>query len=270
MFTVLVVILLGKEAFLFFQTISFSEFFLTTQWTPLLTPRHFGVWPLINGTAMIVLGSLLIAFPCGILIAFYLSELVSKKKKRYIKPILEVLAGIPTIVYGFFALTFITPALKQLFPEVGIFSALSGAIVVGILILPMVASLCDDAFSHLPSHLKEGAYALGARPVEVAFDVMLPACLSRLIASLILAVSRAIGETMAVTLAAGVHPQLTFDFLEPIQTMTAYIVQVIMGDAPAGGVEYLSCFAVGFVLFLITFFMNIWGQRYMRKKDYSF
>ena len=218
---------------------------------------------------MIVVGSLLVAFPLGVLIAFYLSEICSKKSKRYIKPLLEVLAGIPTIVYGFFALTFITPGLKLIFPEVGIFSALSGAIVVGVLILPMVASLCDDAFSHLPSYLKEGAYALGAQPFEVAFGVILPACFSRLIASLILAVSRAIGETMAVTLAAGAHPQLTLDFLEPIQTMTAYIVQAMMGDAPAGGVEYLSCFAVGFVLFVLTFFMNIWGQRYMRKKDYS-
>ena len=267
-FTAIIIFLLGTQTFLFFQEVSFKEFFLSTDWSPLMLPRKFGIWPLINGTFLIVLGSLCIAFPFGICIAFYLSEIASKKVKKNIKPFLEILAGIPTIVYGFFGLTFITPLLKQIFPTLQTFNALSGSIVVGVLILPMIASLCDDAFSALPSYLKKGAYALGARPVEVAWGVLFPACRSRIIASFILATSRAVGETMAVVLAAGIHPQVTWNFLEPIQTMTSYIVQASLGDTPAGGIEYLSCFAVGSVLFILTFLMNIVGQRFI-KRSYS-
>ena len=263
--TAVVIGLLGKESISFFSQVPITDFLFGTKWEPLLEPQSFGVLPLVSGTFLIVVGSLSIALPGGLLIATYLSEYANKKTRSIIKPVLEVLAGIPTIVYGYFALTFVTPIIKIFFPDTQIFNALSGGIVVGIMILPMVSSLCDDAFRGIPKELKEGAYALGATRFEVLSQVMLPASASRVGAAGILAMSRAIGETMAVTLAAGATPQMTLNPLESIQTMTAYIVQVSLGDTPAGGIEYQTCFVVGALLFVMTFGLNIIGSRLISK-----
>jgi phosphate transport system permease protein len=257
--------ILGKESIVFFQEIALSDFLFGTKWTPLLEPQHFGVLPLVSGTMMIVAGSALIAIPMGLATAIYLSQFASSKTKQIIKPILEVLSGIPTVVYGFFALTMVTPFLRYFLPEIEVFNALSGAIVVGIMILPMVSSLCDDALSSLPKGLKEGGYALGATSLEVIVSVLIPSALPRIIAAFILAISRAIGETMAVVLAAGATPKLTSNPLESIQTMTSYIVQVSLGDTPADGIEYRTCFAVGALLFLMTLGMNLLGRKIYTK-----
>lgn len=258
--TIGIVLVLSSETIPFFKEVPLTDFLFGTRWTPLLEPKSFGVLPLISGTAMIMIGSALIALPIGITTAVYLSEFSSLKMRAIIKPVLEVLAGIPTIVYGYFALTFITPLLKILFPQTEVFNAASGAIVVGIMVLPMVASLCDDAFQSTPKALKEGGYALGATSFEVIGQVVIPYSASRILAAFILALSRAIGETMAVTLASGANAQFTFSPLQSIQTMTAYIVQVSLGDTPQGGIEYKTCFAVGSLLFLITLTMNVVGQ----------
>ncbi|MGV7220045.1 MAG: phosphate ABC transporter permease subunit PstC [Nitrospinales bacterium] len=261
--TVVVLAILGKESFSFFTEVSVFDFLFGTRWEPLLEPKSFGVLPLVCGTLLIVSGSIAIAVPAGLLIAAYLNEFSSERIRSIIKPTLEILAGIPTIVYGYFALTFITPILKNFIPDMQVFNAISGAIVVGIMILPMIASLCDDAFRSIPSKLRDGAYALGATPFEVITQIVLPAAKSRVGASVILAVSRAIGETMAVTLAAGATPKMTLNPLESIQTMTAYIVQVSLGDTPAGGIEYQTCFAVATLLFLMTLTMNMVGNYYI-------
>jgi len=261
--TVIVVGLLGKESFLFFQQVPVWDFLFGTRWEPLLEPKSFGVLPLVVGTLKIVFGSIVIALPLGLMIATYLSEFASTRFRSIIKPALEVLAGIPTVVYGYFALTFVTPILRTLFPDTQIFNAASAAIVVGIMILPMISSLCDDAFQSLPNSLREGAYALGATQFEVAAQVILPSAAARVGAAVILALSRAIGETMAVTLAAGATPQMSLGFLESIQTMTAYIVQVSLGDIPAGGIEYQTCYAVGLLLFLMTLVMNVIGNHFI-------
>ncbi len=258
--TIGIVLVLGSETIPFFEEVSITDFLFGTRWTPLLEPKSFGVLPLVSGTGMIMLGSAFIALPVGITTAVYLSEFSSLKMRAVIKPVLEVLAGIPTIVYGYFALTFITPILKIIFPQTEVFNAASGAIVVGIMVLPMVASLCDDAFQSVPKALKEGGYALGATSFEVIGQVIIPHSASRILAAFILALSRAIGETMAVTLASGANAQFTFSPLQSIQTMTAYIVQVSLGDTPQGGIEYKTCFAVGSLLFLITLTMNVVGQ----------
>jgi len=261
--TVIVVGLLGKESFLFFQQVPVWDFLFGTRWEPLLEPKSFGVLPLVVGTLKIVFGSIVIALPLGLMIATYLSEFASTRFRSIIKPVLEVLAGIPTVVYGYFALTFVTPILRTLFPDTQIFNAASAAIVVGIMILPMISSLCDDAFQSLPNSLREGAYALGATQFEVSAQVILPSAAARVGAAVILALSRAIGETMAVTLAAGATPQMSLGFLESIQTMTAYIVQVSLGDIPAGGIEYQTCYAVGLLLFLMTLVMNVIGNHFI-------
>ncbi len=214
---------------------------------------------------MIVAGAGLIALPLGLGSAIYQSEYASGKVRGMFKPVLEVLAGIPTVVYGYFALTFITPALRKVLPETQVFNAAGASIVVGIMVLPMVASLCDDALRAVPRSLREGAYALGATPLEVNLRVVVPAALSGVLASFVLALSRAIGETMAVTLAAGATPKLTANPLESIQTMTAYIVQVSLGDTPAGTVEYGTIFAVGSLLFVITLGMNLLAHRVLSR-----
>lgn len=263
--TIVVISILGKESFRFFQEVPFTDFMFGTEWAPLLEPKSFGVLPLLVGTLKVVFGSILLALPFGLLIAIYLSEFASQKIRSIIKPFLEILAGIPTVVYGYFALTFVTPLLRHIFPEMNIFNAASAAIVVGIMILPMVSSLCDDAFRALPDSLRNGAFALGATGYEVSVQIVLPAAASRIGAAVILALSRAIGETMAVTLAAGATPEMSFTFLESIQTMTAYIVQVSLGDIPAEGVEYLTCYAVGLLLFTMTLIMNIIGNHFLTK-----
>ena len=255
--TLAIIAVLGKESFIFFQEVSIREFLFGTHWEPLLEPKSFGVLPLLAGTLLIVVGSGLIAIPTGLMTAVYLSEYASERTRSIIKPIMEVLAGIPTVVYGYFALTFITPMIRLILPDTQIFNALSASIVVGIMILPMVASLCDDAIRSVPVSLRQGGYALGATPFEVTRNVTVPAAFSGIIASFVLAVSRAFGETMAVTLAAGATPNLTLNPLESIQTMTAYIVQVSLGDTPAGGIEYQTIFAVGALLFVVTLGMNV-------------
>jgi phosphate transport system permease protein len=264
--TLVILWILIKESSVFFKNVSLVEFFTGLKWEPLLEPKSFGILPLICGTLLITIGAAAIAIPLGMVAAIYLSEYASYSFKSVIKPCMEVLAGIPTIVYGFFALTFITPILKMVFPETQVFNALSGAIVVAVMILPMVSSLVDDAFSSVPRGLKEGAYAVGATSFEVIGQIMIPQTLSRILASFILAISRAVGETMAVTLAAGANPQVTLNPLESIQTMTSYIVQVSLGDTPAGGIEYLSSYAVATVLFAMTLSMNMIGQMIIRWK----
>lgn len=257
--TAAIVFVIAKESYTFFATVPLLDFLTGTRWTPLLEPRSFGVLPLVCGTLLIVAGASLVAIPAGLAAAIYLAEFASPRIRSIVKPVLEILAGIPTVVYGYFALTFITPLLKTewLFPSTKVFNAASGAIVVGIMVLPMVASLCDDALRAVPSALRQGAYALGATPLEVTTQVVVPASLSGIMASFVLAASRAIGETMAVTIAAGATPNLTANPLESIQTMTAYIVQVSLGDTPAGGIEYKTIFAVASLLFVITLGMNV-------------
>lgn len=268
--TVGVIVLLGTEAFQFFKEVRPMDFFFGTEWHPLLEPKAFGVLPLVVGTLHIVFGSIIFALPVGLLVATYLSEFSSEKSRNFIKPILEILAGIPTVVYGFFALTFITPVLRTILPQTEVFNAISGALVVGIMILPMISSLCDDAFKGVPDPMRQGAYALGATPFEVISQIIFPASAARVGAAVILAVSRAIGETMAVTLAAGATPNLSMNPLEGAQTMTAYIVQVSMGDIEQGGIEYLSTFAVAALLFAITLVMNIIGGYIMSKVRKTF
>jgi phosphate transport system permease protein len=264
--SLLILLILFKDSFQFFSQVSLVEFFTGTEWQPLLEPKRFGVMPLFVGSLHIVVGSLLIAMPISLLVAVYMSEFASHRFRRYLKPVLEVLAGIPTVVYGYFALNFITPVLQQIFPSVSVFNALSAAIVVAIMLVPMISSLTDDALQALPGQLREGAYALGTTPLEVITGVLFPAISGRFFAAVVLAVSRAIGETMAVTLAAGASPNMTWNPLESIQTLTAYIVQVSLGDTPAGGIEYLSCMAVAFVLFVVTFIMNSVGAYWIHKK----
>ncbi len=263
--TVAVIVVLARETYGFLQTVPLTDFLFGTQWTPLLHPKSYGLLPLLAGTTLIVIGASLVAIPIGVAVAIYLSEYAGSRARSVLKPILEVLAGIPTVVYGFFALTFVTPLLKVILPQTQIFNAASGAIVVGIMVLPMVASLCDDALRAVPQSLREGAYSLGATSLEVTTRVVLPAGLSGIFAAFVLAVSRAIGETMAVTLAAGATPNLTLNPLESIQTMTAYIVQVSLGDTPSGTLAYQTLFAVAAVLFTITLVLNVLANMVMKR-----
>ncbi len=263
--TATIVYILVRESFSFFTEVSPADFFLGTSWVPMFEPSSFGVLPILWGTLLVTFGAALICIPVGLASAIYLSEYASPRKRAVIKPVLELLAGIPTVVYGYFALTFVTPALKLIFPDIQVFNALSGSIVVGIMVLPMVATLSDNALKAVPDSLRQGAYAVGATSYEVTTQIVVPAGLSGVIASFILAISRAIGETMAVTLAAGATPNLSFTFLESIQTMTAYIVQVSMGDTPAGGIAYQTMFVVAALLFVITLFLNIVSLRVLKR-----
>ncbi|MBA6411704.1 phosphate ABC transporter permease subunit PstC [Parahaliea sp. F7430] len=263
--TLVIIAVLAKESLAFFGHVSPSEFFFGTRWVPLLEPSSYGVLPLVWGTLLVTFGAAIVAIPVGLASAVYLSEYASARVRSIVKPVLELLAGIPTVVYGFFALTFITPLLKVLIPNLQVFNALSAAIVVGIMILPMIATLSDNALRAVPDSLRQGAYALGATSYEVTAKVVVPAGLSGVMASFLLAISRAIGETMAVTLAAGATPNLSLSFLESIQTMTAYIVQVSLGDTPAGGVAYQTLFAVAALLFLITLLLNALSQYFLNR-----
>lgn len=263
--TAAIVILLLTESYHFFQSVSPADFFLGTTWTPLFEPASFGVLPLVWGTIIVTVGAAVIAIPTGLASAIYLSEYASDRVRRIIKPVLELLAGIPTVVYGYFALTFVTPTLRNVIPDLQVFNALSAAIVVGIMVLPMVATLSDNALRAVPVSLRQGAYALGATSYEVTTRVVVPAGLSGVMASFLLAISRAIGETMAVTLAAGQTPNLSLSMFESIQTMTSYIVQVSLGDTPTGGIAYQTLFAVATVLFVITLTINIVSQIILNK-----
>ena len=249
----------------FFGHVSFIEFITETQWTPLFKPPYFGVAPLISGTLLVALISLIVSVPLGLCIAIFLSEYASDRLRKFIKPILEILAGIPTVVYGYFAITYVTPKLKIMFPDLIIFNALSAGLVMGLMIIPMISSLSEDAMISVPRLLREGAYALGARKFEVAIRIVIPASISGIITSIILAMSRAIGETMIVSIAAGSTPKLTLNPLNSIQTMTAYIVQLSLGEAPHGSLEYNTIFAVGLLLFFMTLIMNVIGHLVVRR-----
>ncbi|MCT4508320.1 MAG: phosphate ABC transporter permease subunit PstC [Tepidibacter sp.] len=255
--TISILFILFKESALFFTEVSPIEFFTGKQWTPLLKPQHFGVLPLVSGTFLIVLFSSIISIPIGLLSAIYLSEYSNKQVRKVIKPIIEILAGIPSIVYGFFALNIITPILKNIIPQTNIYNALSAAIAVGIMTIPMVLSLSEDSMQAVPKSLREGAYALGLTKLEVVFGVVIPASISGIISSFILAISRAVGETMIVALAAGSTPKLTLNPLESIQTMTGFIVQVSQGDIAKGTIEAQTLYAVAMLLFVMTLVMNM-------------
>lgn len=268
--TIGIVYTLLSETLNFFNHISVKEFFTSSKWAPLIEPKAFGVLPLLSGTLMITFIACLVAMPIGLASAIYLSEYAPNKVRKIVKPILEVLAGVPTIVYGYFALNFVTPMIQWFFretigKEVSVFNALSAGIVVGIMIIPMIASLSEDAMLAVPRSLRDGAYALGSTRLEVALKVVVPAALSGIVSSFVLAFSRAIGETMIVTVAAGSTPTLTANPLDSIQTMTAYIVQVSLGDTPHGTIEYGTIFAVGMTLFVITFLLNIFAQFIARR-----
>ena len=260
-----IIAVLAYETVGFFQEVSLIQFLGDTEWTPLFADKHFGIWPLVGGTMLTSAIAIAVALPAGLLAAIYLSEIASSRVRRAIKPMLEVLAGVPTIVYGYFALVFVTPALQNVIPNLAAFNALAPGLVMGIMIIPMISSLSEDALYSVPQGLREAACALGAGRLQTIFRVVVPSGLSGIGASVILAVSRAIGETMIVAIAAGQQPRLTADPRVPIETMTAYIVQVSMGDTPAGTLEYRTLFAVGAVLFALTFVMNLFSQRLMRR-----
>lgn len=266
--TVSIVFVLLYEAVQFFFDVSIVDFLTDTKWTPLLKPQHFGIMPLFCGTLLVAFGSALIAVPLGLGTAVYLSEYARPWFRDTVRPLLEVLAGIPSVVYGYFAVVTVSPLIRWAFPSADVFNAANACIVVGIMTLPMIISLSDDALRVVPRSLREGAYALGATKFDVTVRVVVPAATSGIVASFLLAISRAIGETMAVTLAAGATPKATLNPLESIQTMTAYVVQVSQGDTPAGTLEYRTIFAVGLTLFLSTMIMNLlaeWISNRMRE-----
>jgi phosphate transport system permease protein len=263
--TAIIIFILFEETIVFFGEVPLWDFFTGTQWTPTLQPRSFGIIPLVVGTLMIALGSSIIALPLGLGSAIYLSEYAHKKVRKVIKPILEILAGIPSIVYGFFALTFITPILQSIMPETQVFNALSASIAVGIMTLPMVASMSEDAMMAVPDSIRQGAYALGSTRFEVAVKVTIPAAMSSIGAAFVLAISRAIGETMIVAIAAGQSPVLTLNPLNSIQTMTGFMVNISMGDIQQGTIEFKTLFAVGTVLFFMTLIMNLIARAIIKK-----
>ncbi|MBI4538899.1 MAG: phosphate ABC transporter permease subunit PstC [Gemmatimonadetes bacterium] len=258
--TVGIVLVLVGETIGFFGQVSIVEFLTETRWTPLFEEKHFGILPLLTGSVLVAAGAAVVALPTGLLSAIFLSEYAPDRVRTLLKPVLEILAGIPTVVFGYFALTFITPLLRTVVPAAEIFNAASASIVVGIMIIPTIASLSEDALRAVPLELRHGAHALGATKLEVSLRVVLPAALSGVVASFLLGMSRAIGETMAVTIAAGNMPRLTLNLFESIQTMTAYIVQVSLGDTPHGTIEYSTLFAVAMTLFLLTLAMNVASQ----------
>ncbi|MDQ0254098.1 phosphate transport system permease protein [Evansella vedderi] len=254
------------ETYLFFNEVSFMQFFTTTELRPLspVEPK-FSILPLLVGTIMITLVAMLVAVPIGLTTAIFLSEYASHNTRKILKPIIEVLAGIPTIVYGFFAFTFVTPILREVVPGLQSTNALSPGIVMGIMIIPLVASLSEDAMNSVPNAMREGAMALGATKLEVTLRVVIPAAISGIIASFVLGISRALGETMIVTIASGSSKNFTFDITQSMQTMTAYIVEVTSGDAASGTTAYYSLYAVAFTLFIFTLLMNMLARYIARR-----
>ena len=269
--TVGIIAVLAVETAAFLREVPIVDFLFGTEWTPLFSTPRFGVLPLVVGTTLVSLIAMLVALPMGLLSAIYLSEYANSSVRRVLKPVLELLAGVPTVVYGYFALLFVTPLLQQVFPNLAGFNALGPGIVMGVMILPLVSSLSEDAMRAVPIGLREGSYALGATKMQTSLRVVVPAAFSGITAAFILAISRAIGETMIVAIAAGQQPRLTWDPTVPIETMTAYIVQVSLGDTPQGTLEYRTIFAVGMLLFVGTFGLNLvsaWlRQRY--REEYS-
>jgi len=258
--TVGIVTILVKESVVFFEQVSIVDFLTDTQWTPLFDDAHFGIMVLLSGTLTSSLVALAIAIPLGTVIAIYLSEFAPFKLREIAKPFLELLGGVPTIVYGYFALLFVTPLLQRIYPGLPGFNLLSAGIVMGIMIIPYVASISEDAMRAVPMSLREGSYAMGATRLQTALRVVFPAAFSGVAAAYILGISRAVGETMILAVAAGMQPNLTFNPLEPAATITAYIVQVALGDLPHGSVGFQTIFAAGLTLMLITLIFNIAGH----------
>ncbi|MCG2360556.1 phosphate ABC transporter permease subunit PstC [Staphylococcus epidermidis] len=258
--TIAILFTLLTETITFFTRVPLSKFFLSGTWNPTGSSPEFGIWALIIGTLKITVIATIVAVPIGLGAAIYLNEYASDRSRRIIKPILEILAGIPTIVFGFFALTFVTPILRNLIPNLGEFNSISPGIVVGIMIVPMITSMSEDAMSSVPDKIREGAFGLGATKFEVATKVVLPAATSGVVASIVLGISRAIGETMIVSLAAGSSPTSSLSLTSSIQTMTGYIVEIATGDAAFGSDIYYSIYAVGFTLFIFTLIMNLLSQ----------
>jgi phosphate transport system permease protein len=263
--TVGIVYVLVSESIHFFQRVSMVDFLTDTQWTPLFDDAHFGIMVLVSGTLVSSAVALIVAIPMGTIIAIYLSEFAKPKVREISKPVLELLGGIPTIVFGYFALLMVTPLLQKIFPELPGFSLLSAGLVMGIMIVPYVASLSEDAMRAVPMSLREGAYAMGSTRLYTALHVVVPAAFSGLAASYILGISRAVGETMILAVAAGMQPNLTWNPMEPAATITSYIVQVALGDLPHGSIGYQTIFAAGLTLILITLAFNILGQWLRRR-----
>ncbi|HZX48396.1 MAG TPA: phosphate ABC transporter permease subunit PstC [Nitrospirota bacterium] len=264
-----IIAVLFFETFEFFKEVSIIEFLTDTQWTPLFAEKHFGILPLFAGTLLTTLIAVVVAIPIGLTSAIYLSEYASDRVRTTVKPALEILAAVPTVVYGYFALLLVTPALQTIFPDLSGFNALSPGIVMGIMIIPIISSLSEDAMHAVPMGLREGAYALGSTRLQVALRVVVPAAFSGIAASFILGISRAVGETMIVAIAAGQQPRLTMNPFVPIETVTAYIVQVSLGDTPTGTIEYRTIFAVGISLFVVTFGLNMvsyWLRKRFREE----
>lgn len=264
-----IIAVLLYESYEFFAAVPIWQFLTDTQWTPLFANKHYGILPLLAGTFLTSIIAVLVAVPVGVLSAIYLSEYAANSVRRIVKPALEVLAGIPTVVYGYFALLFVTPLLQKFIPGLSGFNSLGPGIVTGVMIIPMVSSLSEDAMYAVPQSLREAAYALGSSKLKVALNVVVPSAFSGIAASFLLAISRAIGETMIVAIASGQQPRLTLSPMVPIETMTAYIVQVSLGDTPHGTLEYKTIFAVGTMLFVFTLILNLvshWMKDRYREK----
>jgi len=265
--TIGIIWVLVSESWGFFAVVPLRNFLFDTEWTPLFTNKRYGILPLLSGTLLTTGIAIATALPLGITIAVYLSEYAPKNFRRSIKPALELLAAVPTVVYGFFALTVVTPFLQSFIPGMGSFNALSAGIVMGIMIIPLISSLSEDALYAVPKSLREASFGMGATRFQTAFKVIVPAASSGIMVSIILAVSRAIGETMVVAIAAGQQPNLTFDPREAVETITAYIVQVSLGDVQHGSMEYKTIFAAGITLFIFTFLLN--NISYWIRKKYQ-
>ena len=263
--TIAIVYILVTEASSFFIDISLFEFFTGKEWSPLFENPHYGIMPLVAGTLTTSFVALALAIPVGTIAAIYLSEFASHKARETIKPTLELLVGVPTVVFGYFALLFVTPLLQKVMPNLPTFNMLGAGLVMGIMIIPYIASVAEDAMRAVPMNMREGSYAMGATKFQTAIRVVTPAATSGIIAAYILAISRAVGETMVVAIAAGQQPNLTFNPTEGAATITAYIVQVAMGDLPHGSVGYQSIFAAGMVLMVITLIFNILGHMTRKK-----
>jgi phosphate transport system permease protein len=263
--TVGIVVALTEPAVEFFREINFVDFITGTRWAPLFANPDFGVLPLVAGTITVVACACLVCMPFGLGAAIYLSEYARPRVRAALKPVLEVLAGIPTVVYGYFALTFVTPLLQDIGLPVGVFNALSAGLVMGVMLIPTVASLSEDAMAAVPRELRDGAYALGSTKLQVSTRIVVPAAISGIVASYVLAISRAIGETMIVLIAAGQQPNLSFNPIEAVETMTAFIAATGAGDVPTGSIEYKTIFAVGLTLFAMTLVMNFLSIRLVRK-----
>lgn len=258
--TFAIVWILISESAPFFKIVSLKDFLFDKEWTPLFENAHFGIMPLLSGTFLTTLIAILVAIPFGTIISIFLSEYVSIRTREVLKPILELLAAVPTVVYGYFALLFITPLLQKILPEMAGFNVLSAGLVMGVMIIPYVSSISEDAMRAVPNYAREASYALGGNKIQTSINVVLPSAFSGVISAYILSISRALGETMVVAIAAGMQPNLSLNILEPSETITAFIVQVSQGDLPHGSIGYQSIYVAGLVLFILTLSFNILGM----------